>query len=531
MRILSFFGLFGLSLLFLSCSQIDKNDNPNVVIVLQGKLVGSLENQGEVRSFKGIPFAAPPVGDLRWQPPQAPQSWSGIRNAKSFGSKCMQNPLYSDMQFRDAGSSEDCLFLNVWAPASDSKKALPVLVYFYGGGFAAGDGSEKRYDGASMAAKGIVSVTVNYRMGVFGLFAHPQLSKESGYAGSGNYTFMDQAAALAWVKENIHAFGGDPNRVTIAGESAGSFSVSTLMASHLSRDLINGAIGESGSFLAGRLTSLQSAEANGVALVKAVLSDDVSGKEAIKQLKKLSAKALLDKVTEAKFRSFSGTIDNYVLPKHITQMYRDGEYAKVPFLAGNNSQEGGYTSVMKNMDVTVDNYKLAVQRQYPNSYEDMLELYPAATADEVMDAAQAIASDRFISLSTWNWINIVSQSNPDATYFYTYDHVRPLMKPEYWTKSWNQTLARGATHSAEIEYALGNLDVNNIYQWQQEDYKVSEMLQTYFVNFIKHGNPNGEGLVQWPEFKQRKQLIIKLEPIAENIDYLHKRYEGLNKLQ
>ena len=203
-----------------------------------------------VRSFKAIPFAQPPVGDLRWKEPQPAQNWTGVRNADQFGPRCMQRTgPGADYWFRGNGMSEDCLYLNIWTPAKSGKQRLPVLVYIYGGGVQNGDGSEPRYDGASMASKGIVAVTVNYRLNVFGFFSHPELTKESPHHASGNYGFLDQAAALQWVRRNIAAFGGDPKRITIAGESAGSISVSALMASPLSRDLIAGAIGESGALI------------------------------------------------------------------------------------------------------------------------------------------------------------------------------------------------------------------------------------------------------------------------------------------
>src|SRR5205807_1266214 len=205
------------------------------------------------------PFAAPPVGDLRWKPPQPVTRWEGVRKADRFSPRAMQPPIFGDMVFRSNGMSEDCLYLNVWTPAKSSKERLPVLVYFYGGGFVAGDGSEARYQGDSMAHKGIVALTVNYRLGVFGLLAHPELTKESPRHASGNYSLLDQTAALRWVQQNIAAFGGDPKKVTIAGESAGSVSVSAQMASPLSKDLIAGAIGESGSII-GTLSAVPLAE-------------------------------------------------------------------------------------------------------------------------------------------------------------------------------------------------------------------------------------------------------------------------------
>ncbi|MDQ3918148.1 MAG: carboxylesterase family protein, partial [Acidobacteriota bacterium] len=214
-----------------------------------GVVEGDGPQASGVRVFKGIPFAAPPVGELRWKEPQPLKSWAGVRQAVKFGPRCMQAPVFGDMNFRSEGMSEDCLYLNVWTPAKTDGERLPVLVYFYGGGFVAGDGSEPRYDGESIAAKGIVAVTVNYRLGVFGFLAHPELTKESPHHASGDYALLDQNAALVWVRENIAAFGGDPRRVTIAGESAGSVSVSAQMASPLSKDLIAGAIGESGSII------------------------------------------------------------------------------------------------------------------------------------------------------------------------------------------------------------------------------------------------------------------------------------------
>ncbi len=224
-----------------------------------------------IRIFRGVPFAQPPVGELRWKAPQPVQRWEGVKKADTFGPRAMQRPIFSDMNFRSDGVSEDCLYLNVWTPANSADERLPVLVYFYGGGFIAGDGSEYRYDGESMARRGIVALTVNYRLNVFGFFAHPELTKESPNQASGNYGLLDQAAALQWVHENIAAFGGDPDKVTIAGESAGSFSVSAQMASPLSKDLIAGAIGESGSLLgSSRTTTLAEAEQAGVQFAKMI---------------------------------------------------------------------------------------------------------------------------------------------------------------------------------------------------------------------------------------------------------------------
>src|SRR5438045_1070459 len=237
------------------------NTSAPTVKTANGVLEGT--DESGIISFKGVPFAAPPVGNLRWREPQPVHNWSDVRKATKFGPRAMQLNLFGDMNFRSNGMSEDCLYLNVWTPAKSGNEHLPVLVYFYGGGFLAGDGSEPRYDGESLARRGIVSITVNYRLGVFGFFAHPELTKESPHHASGNYGLLDQSAALQWVQKNIAAFGGDPKRITIAGESAGSFSVCAQMASPLSKNIIAGAIGESGSLLGNATASLQDAENSG----------------------------------------------------------------------------------------------------------------------------------------------------------------------------------------------------------------------------------------------------------------------------
>src|SRR6476659_73676 len=242
----------------IAMAQLNDNTAPRVKTA-NGILEGT--DESGIKIFKGIPFAAPPVGNLRWKETQPVQNWSGVRKADKFGPRAMQLPIFGDMNFRSNGMSEDCLYLNIWTPAKTGNEKLAVLVYFYGGGFIAGDGSEPRYDGESMARRGIVAVTVNYRLGVFGFLAHPELTKESPHHASGNYALLDQRAALQWVQKNIAAFGGDPKRVTIAGESAGSIAVSALMASPLSKGLMAGAIGESGALIAPTLPPVPLAEA------------------------------------------------------------------------------------------------------------------------------------------------------------------------------------------------------------------------------------------------------------------------------
>lgn len=471
-----------------------------------GVVEGVVEQSG-IRSFKGIPFAQPPVGNLRWQEPQPTKNWQGVRQTKKFGPRAMQRALFGDMGFRSDGMSEDCLYLNVWTPAKSSKERLPVLVYFYGGGFMAGDGSEPRYDGESMAKKGIVALTVNYRLGLFGFFAHPELTKESPHQASSNYGYLDQSAALRWVQQNIEAFGGDPKKVTIAGESAGSVSVSAQMVSPLSKGLIAGAIGESGSLL-GTLppVSLDEAEKQGVEFANSVNAKSLA------ELRAMPADQLLEATAKVPFGRFSAAVDGYFFPKPPAQLFAAGQQAHVPLLVGWNSEEMSGRAILGQEKPTPENYTKAVQKLFGERADEVLKLYPATTEDEVMQAATDLASDRFIGYSTWKWSDVQAKTGGKPVYRYLYSRPRPAMTPEMGNaapglaggvvkgndaSAVKMPPARGAVHSAEIEYAMGNLATNKVYAWTPDDYKVSEVMQNYFANFIKTGNPNGPGLPTW----------------------------------
>ncbi|HVS97999.1 MAG TPA: carboxylesterase family protein [Puia sp.] len=463
-----------------------------------GIVEGVVEKSG-VRSFKGIPYAAPPVGQLRWKEPQEAADWTGVRKADHFGPRAMQPPIYSDMVFRSDGMSEDCLYLNVWSPAGAGKNGnlLPVLVYFYGGGFVAGDGSEPRYDGESMATKGIVSLTVNYRLGIFGFFAHPDLTKESPHHSSGNYALLDQVAALRWVQQNIAAFGGDPRRVTIAGESAGSISVSAQMATPLTKGMMAGAIGESGSLL-GALppVDLNKAEETGVEFATSV------GAESLAQLRAVPADQLI--TSEMKFGPFRFrmTIDGYFLPKDPRDIFAAGEQAHIPLLVGWNSQEGDYHAILGKSAPTLASYDSAVRKANGAQADTILQLYHAGSDAEVAAVATALASDRFIGYSTWRWADLQGKTGGSPVYRYFYERPRPATVA-------GAPAAKGAVHSSEIEYAMGNLGTNKVFAWTKDDHAVSAILQGYFANFIRRGDPNGPGLPHWPAANQGATVSVQ----------------------
>jgi para-nitrobenzyl esterase len=455
-----------------------------------GLLEGTYHSSDGVTLFAGVPFAAPPVGPLRWREPQPVADWSGVREAKKFGPRAMQLPIFSDMQFRSDGTSEDCLYLNVWTPAKTDHDKLPVLVYFYGGGLVGGDGSEYRYDGESMAQKGIVSLTVNYRLGCFGFLAHPELTAESTHHASGNYGLLDQSAALQWVQKNIAAFGGDPKRVTIAGESAGSTSVCAQMASPLSKNLIAGAIGESGSVLGDRpATPLARAEQNGLKFADAV------GAKSLADLRAMPAQALLDASGKRNGPRIGWAVDGWFFPKDPAAIFAAGEQARVPLLVGWNSEESGKGGVLGRDEATPENLTKAIHRLYTNDAEAdaILKAYSASTPDEAAQAATDLASDRFIAFNTWRWSDLQRKTGGQPVYRYYFSRPRPAPV----VKS-NFPSPKGAVHASEIEYAMGNLPSNKVYTWTLDDYAVSDTMEDYFANFIKHGNPNGPGLPRWP---------------------------------
>lgn len=505
--------------------------------VANGDLEGTANSATGVSSFKGIPFALPPVGNLRWKEPQPAKNWTGVRKADHFGPNAMQKKPFGDMGLRSDSASEDCLYLNVWTPAKSAKEKLPVLVYFFGGGYVAGDGSEPRYDGESMASKGIVAVTINYRLGVFGFMAHPELTAESPHHASGNYGLLDQNAALKWVQANIAAFGGDPSRVTIAGESAGSISVCAQMASPLSKNLINGAIGESGGMINPTLPAVPLAEGekDGTDFAQKM------GANSLADLRAMPASKLLEATGTMNGPHFPPVVDGYFLPKTPDQIFAAGEQAHVPLLVGWNSAEVPYQFVMGGDKPTLENYQKKVKALYGDQADQVLKLYPATTDDEVLKSATQLSSDRFIVYSTWKWADLAAKTGGKPVYVYIFGRVRPPMVASMGNaqaglaggviKNGASGMAlppsQGAPHASEIEYAMGDLAGNKVYAWTPDDYKVSNTMENYFANFIKTGNPNGKGLAKWNANKGdsvTEQMHInvdtKLEPEHNRDRYL-----------
>lgn len=517
-----------------------KNAFPVQLTIVNGIIEGNYDTHTGIQKYFGIPFAKPPVGNLRWKDPQPLVNWKGVKETKQFGPRPMQTMVFGDMDSRSNGVSEDCLYLNVWTPATRNSKDLPVLVYFYGGGNVAGDASEPRYDGESMAKKGIVVITCNYRLNIFGFFAHPELSAESPHKSSGNYGLLDQVAALQWVQKNITAFGGDPKKVTIAGESAGSISVSYQMASPLAKKLIAGAIGESGAGINPTLSPVPLAEAEKAGADFA----SKAGYTSLAKLRALSTREVYEIYNESRRFGFPVVIDNYFLPKTIPQVFSAKEQAQVPLLLGWNSAEIPAGGFMLGQPLKEENFIARVKAEYPNDYEEVLKLYPHSSEQEVEMSATQLSSDRFIAYSTWKWFDLHRNNSSQPVYRYLYSKLRPSLADNSLASGLaggtvkadpnapNPKPAVGAPHACEIEYCMGNLHLVKQYAWTANDYKVSETMLNYFANFIKTGNPNGSKLPEWKVAKagDTNPPVMVLDTESKTVNAANDaRYEFLDK--
>ena len=528
-----------------ACTQ-KKGEEVTLQVKTQYGILEGFEEDG-VKKFLGVPFAQAPVGELRWKAPQPVQAWEGVREAKQFGDDPMQPNVFGDMNFRGSGRSEDCLYLNIWTTAATTADALPVLIYFNGGGLMAGSGSEPRYDGSSIAKEGVIGVTANYREGVFGFFAHPELTAASDYKGSGNYGFLDQVAAIKWVKENIAAFGGDPTRITIVGESAGSFSVSLLMCSPLSKNLIAGAMLSSGAeVLPYKATTQADAEAAGAALLKE------AGIASLADAMAMNADSL-QKILPPRGMA-SVVLDGYFMNEDADAVFEKGEQAQVPLLAGWNSLEGHPSQSLQGQAPTLENYKNAMKATFGDMTDEIFSAYGITTDEDVLSQKGLdLASDLFTGFPTWKVCDYHAKTSSQPVYRYHYMHPRPQVSAKMGDKTGalaggvrekteeekkaeaqQPAIAPGAVHSAAIEYAMGTLDTNEYYDWQEEDYAISKLFLSYYANFCKTGNPNGEGLPQWTAITKDnldKAPVMKIDVESKEVASAEKEnaYRTLEK--
>jgi len=436
----------------------------------------------------------------------------------------MQNRVFDDMVFHDNGPSEDCLYLNIWMPAAHRQEKLPVMVWIHGGGFVAGSTSEPRQDGGNLSKKGVIVVSFNYRLDVFGFFSHPELVKESEQSAAGNYGLLDQVAALQWVKKNIAAFGGDPENVTIFGESAGSFSVSALMASPLAKGLFHRAIGESGAFFGTTLHLKPLAETEKADLEFAKSS---LGTTSIDTLRAKPADEILKASAKERMLRFTPNIDGYFLPQDVGAIYAGGRQSPVSLLAGWNADEGDYQSIFGKDPPTARGFQVYVRKLFGGNAEAFLKLYAAATDTEARRSAQDFAGDQFIAYSTWKWLEMQHETSKSVVYRYRFDQTLP------WAADYSPKPAEEPTapHSAEIEYVFGMLSSRKL-PWRPEDRTVSDLMGSYWTNFARTGDPNGPRLPHWPVYgAQDGYQVMHFSAASQALPDQHRaRYEFLDSL-
>lgn len=492
-----------------------------------GPVKGTTSPDGRVRIYKSIPFAAAPVGELRWQAPRPAPAWKGVRDATAFGPRCVQGQIFADIVFTEL--SEDCLTLNIWTPGKAPGDRLPVMVWIHGGGFQAGAGAEPRHDGLAFARKGVVLVTFNYRLGVFGFFSHPELTRESGRNASGNYGLLDQVAALQWVRDNIAAFGGDPKNVTIFGESAGSFSVSALMASPLARGLFHKAIGQSGAYFASGagplpLRPLAASEEQGAKFAASI------GAGSLAALRAKTADELLKPALKTQ-PWFAPGVDGHFLAQDVETVFAKGQQAQVPLLAGWNADEIRSATTLAKQKPTAQSFTESTRKRFGDRADSLLEVYPASSDEEAIESAAALASDLFIGYNTWKWIEAHKATGKAPVYRYSFDRKIPV--PPGHTVNGMPATSRdiGARHAGEIEYVFGTLDESlPKVPWEPADRTLSDAMTTYWANFARSGDPNGAGLPKWPRYGDGGQVLHFDETIRAAPESLRPRYETLDAI-
>lgn len=472
----------GIALVFGACSIQAPQQIKDSVTIAAGTVSGSFDESTGITTFKGIPFAAPPVGDLRWKAPQPVEPWEGVKECTEFSASPIQGtPMPFSMWTQEFIApkeplSEDCLYLNVWTPAKDATEKHPVFVYIYGGGFSSGGSAVPIYDGEEMAKKGLVFISINYRVGTLGFLAHPELTAESPDNASGNYGLLDQVEALKWVNKNIAAFGGDPNNVTIAGQSAGAFSINYLVASPLTKGLIHRAIAESGGAVLansalGRGGDLKSAEEAGVKFAESL------GAASIEELRAKNAEEILSGRGGG-----APIVDGYFLPKSVGEIFANGEQNDVPVIIGWNEDEG-----FGPPPVPAEQFKENAKQLFGDMADEFLETFPLNSDEEAKAIQNDLGALQTFGIQSYKWMQLQNETATSKVFMYRFERDVPYAEG---------MSDFGAFHTGEVPYAYNNLKMSPR-PWTEDDYKLADLMSDYWVNFASTGDPNAEGLPKW----------------------------------
>jgi para-nitrobenzyl esterase len=465
--------------------------NAQEIETKKGVIKGVVENEIEV--FKGIPFAAAPVGELRWRAPKPSKSWNGIRMADKFSPICMQIGMYpKDSPVEEM--SEDCLYLNIWKPQKTNSNKLAVMVWFYGGGLVNGSASTPIYSGENLAKQDVIVVTANYRHGALGFLAHPELSKEAAYNSSGNYGLLDMIATLQWIQENIESFGGDANNITVFGQSSGAISISALIASPLTKGLFHKAIGQSGGLFEpielDKGFSLEVLEKAGERFVSR------AGASSLKELRNIPAAELIKVPVHT-----SINIDGYVLTQPPYNAFKNKENNKISVLLGNTVDEG--QEFISDLNITKKTYQQELKKHFPRWLVWLTAPDPGKTDDEAIKAAISFESDIRFKWNTWTWAKLATEENGNDIFVYQFAKTPPF-------PSNSDRAGWGAAHGSDLYYVFGSLDKHK-WGWNEDDYRLSDAMVKYWTNFAKYGDPNGEGLPQWLKFSIKNPMALYLD--------------------
>ena len=505
----------------------------------QGTLQGAPSAHGpNVAAFKGIAFSQPPVGDLRWRPPRIPTRWAGTRSADTYGAPCWQ-PITPETSLYSRGQmdvSEDCLYLNVWSAAVSDEEKRPVMVWYHGGGNTSGHGSSLIFDGTNLAKKGVVLVTANYRLGPMGFFSHPALTAESENGSSGNYALLDQIAALEWVRDNIRAFGGDPDRVTIFGQSAGALDVCLLMASPLARDLIDGAIAQSGGCMRTSTPLVApagepSAHAGGLQIAAAlgVVGENTAAADA---LRAIAPDAFVAGAATTGLSLSTPIVDGWVIPAAPRSLFKAGKHNRIPMIAGVMADE--FRGLGANIpEMTQTAFQAQIRERFPAHADAVLAQYKSTSDQSTQEALRKISTHSFFAWQSRTMARLLDASGDDAYYYHfssptsvfrLYVPARPNFPVEGGTR------ALGAFHSGDLAYVFNNIGLVGV-EWQARDYALSDTISGYWINFAANGDPNGPGLPEWLPYRTPQDNVQVFGDTVENApNPLHQQLNLFDKV-